>query len=220
MRQGVLVAVLVALASVAVGCTGDEETPVVEATTTSTQQTEGVASCWMEAAETARRAAEAAVPVLRDNLGTLIQREQALARAATAGDPAAFAAAFDRFLTATEPVVAPAALEKPLADSKSELASCRSAAGGAGGTVDRCWKEVASAYAGAANAAENAIQQGGAKVMFAVQTMIKAGEDRNVEDVKKSATDLSAGIEELQQLAAEYATELGNAQSLGDACEG
>jgi hypothetical protein len=194
--------------------------PNASATTASTQQAEGIAACWMGAAESARHAAEGAVPLLRDALGTLIQREEELSEAAATGDPAAFAPAFDRLLRAMEPVVAPVALEQPLTDAKSELARCRSDVDDAGESVDPCWKEVASAYGAAATAAENAIQRGGAQVMLAVQKMIEAGEIGNVEGITKAAEDLSAGMESLERLAAQHATQLGDAKRLAEDCQG
>jgi hypothetical protein len=194
--------------------------PVAQATTTTTQQAEGIAGCWMGAAEAARQAAEAAAPALRDKLGTLIQREAELAEAAATGDPGVFAPAFDRFLKAMEPVMDSVALKRPLDAARSELAQCRGDDEGAGDLVDPCWKQVASGYEAAMTAAEAAILRGGAPVTFAVEEMIKAGEDRNVEGFGKAVRDLSAGVETLQRLAAGYASELGDAERLSEDCRG
>ena len=169
MRSGALVAVLVTLTCLAAACAGDDEMPAAEGPKTTTQQEEGIAGCWMGAAEAARQAAEAAVPVLRDKLGTLIQREDELAEAAATGDPRVFAPAFDRFLKAMEPVIASVALKRPLDTARSELAQCRGDDKGAGDFVDPCWKQVASGYEAAMTAAEAAILRGGAPVAFAVQ---------------------------------------------------
>ena len=213
-----LLVLLVFGSAAAAGCGGGDE-PAAERTAPTTTAEEGVAACWKDAAETLEQAAHAGAPVLRDELAVLVGRHEKIVRATSRRNAEALASAFQRFFATLSRVVAREGLDTRFSNARSELAACRADEDGSRGEpVPECWKDVALGYGKAVDAADGAVEKGGARVLLAVQNLVKAGRSRNARAFFRAEDQLASAMKTLKRMAGRYAKALGRADGLRERC--
>jgi hypothetical protein len=215
-HKALLVLVIVALAA---GCSGDENTQTSARPTTGTDAMPTVPQCWRTVAGQYREASDEAVPILRDQVGELLDEYDALARAQAKGDAAAASRAFEDFIdtlrVATE---ASSRFERLAREARVAREACDSE-DPASSAVASCWKDVAGAYERAVSQASLALDKPFAKVLFGVQLFIAAGEDRDADALRRANRVLRGALEGVLPPAARFAQRSGAAKRENDSCE-
>jgi hypothetical protein len=207
------------LLAVAAGCSSEEKAQPTAPPETRTGTSESVPQCWRTVASRYGDASDEAVPILRDQVGELLDDYDALARAQANGDADAASSALQDFIdTLRAATEASSRFERLAREAETARGACASEAPSSS-VVASCWKDVAQAHEAAVSQASMTLDEPFAKVFFGLQSLIAAGEDRDADALRRANRSLRSALNDVLPPAALFAQRAGEAKRENESCQ-